>query len=89
MIAFRFSTTSRVWPSMRHSSIAGASGHRDLTGKEKTMFPAPIACEYGPIAAGGGFFLDLLLVSFGISLLLVTAWFVEWPYRSGGPSFQD
>jgi hypothetical protein len=55
----------------------------------KTMFPAPIACEYGPIAAGAGFFLDLLLVSFGISLLLVTAWFVEWPYRSGGPSLQD
>ena len=41
------------------------------------------------VALPRSFFLDLFLISFGIFLLLVTAWFVEWRYRSGGPSFRD
>jgi hypothetical protein len=47
-----------------------------------------LAAQLVRVGLPASFFLDLLLVSFGIFLLLVTAWFVEWRYRSGGPSLQ-
>jgi len=48
-----------------------------------------LAAQLVRFALPRSFFLDLALISFGIFFLLITAWFVEWRYRSRGPSLQD